>query len=240
MLFSQHLRIACIFIVWLIAASCFADPIGYIKQANGKVQLYKFDEFKPQTVGVDNLPTAVHAGDKVRTRGDGDAVIHLEDGSTVMLTSRSIIIFHQQKDHYIEEGKILYDVRKQGGAIGLIVATKSATIGVKGTQFMVKAGDGQQSIYLKRGLISVEASGDAFKRSLAAELSQFERYSQDQKNGFEQYKKKLEKEYVEYVQSISMNAGQAININNEKNLTEIEFTAEDENDFSQLEQWSQR
>jgi hypothetical protein len=240
MFFNQYLRTASILMVWLIAASCFADPIGYIKQANGKVQLYKLDEFKPQVVDVDNLPTAIHAGDKVRTRGDGDAVIHLEDGSTVMLTPRSIIIFHLQKDHYIEEGKILYDVRKQGGATGLIVATKSATIGVKGTQFMVKAADGQQSIYLKRGLISVDANGDAFKRSLADELSQFERYSQEQKSGFEQYKQKLQKEYVEYVQSISMNAGQAIHINNDKSLTEIEFTAQDENDFSQLDQWSQR
>jgi hypothetical protein len=36
-----------------------------------------------------------------------------------------------------------------------------------------------------------------------------------------------------------MSAGQAINIDNEKSLTEIEFSQQDEDDFSQLDQLSQ-
>lgn len=247
MLFSQPLptirlvplRIASFCLLWLVCLSSYADTIGYIKQASGKVQLYRVAEFKPDIIKAKQLPVALFAGDKVRTKGDSNAVIHLQDGSTVMLTPRSFIIFNQQQDHYIENGKVLYDVRKQGGASGLIVATKSATIGVKGTQFMVKSTADQQSIYLKRGLISVDAKGESFKRSLASELEQFERYSQGITNEFEQYKQKLEKEYIEYVQSISMSAGQAINIDNEKSLTDIEFTEQDEDDFSQLEQLSQ-
>lgn len=212
-----------------------SESIGYIKHATGKVQLYKADEFKPQTLDLAKLPVSLSPGDKVRSKANSDAVITLQDGSTVLLTSRSIIIFHQTKDHFIEGGKVLYDVRKQGGASGLIVATKSATIGVKGTQFMVKSNDAQQSIYLKKGLITVDANDDGFKRSLADELSQFERYSQTQKNGFEDYKSKLEKEYIEYVKSISMSAGQAINISNDNTLTEIEFTKQDESDFYKLD-----
>lgn len=234
-----RLRPALFLILWLLGCCSYADSIGYIKQVSGTVKLYRQGEFKAKNIISEQLPATLFAGDKVRSKGDSEAVIYLQDGSTVMLTPRSMIIFHQQYDHFIEEGKILYDVRKQGGASGLIVATKSATIGVKGTQFMVKSNAGQQSIYLKRGLITVEAIADDFERSLASELSQFERYSQELESGFEQYKAKLEKEYIEYVKSISMNAGQAINISAENALTDIAFTAEDEDDFSQLEQWRQ-
>jgi hypothetical protein len=224
----------------IISFSSIADSIGHIQQVSGIIQLYKVDQFKPQTIKPEQLPIALHRGDKIRSKRKGEAVVYLQDGSTVLVTERSLIIFRKEKDHYIDGGKVLYDVRKQGGASGLIVATKSATIGVKGTQFMVKADADQQSIYLKKGLIIVEPNGESFKRSLARELDEFEQYNQQLKNGFESYKEKLKKEYIEYVQSISMNAGQAINISSENTVEDIAFTGQDEDDFSTLEQWSQR
>ncbi len=219
-----------LFLSFLISSFALSEPAAKIVKLEGKVLLYPNGQVKPVAANIDALPMQLNAGDKIRVKRNASAVVLLPDASVVLLTEKSTLILKSSYNHFIETGKILYDIKKQKSIGGLIVATKSAIIGVKGTQFMVKENKGANAIFLQEGEITVESTKAEFKRAVQQEQDEFAQF----KNEFNDYKKQMQEEFVEYVKSITLKEGKAINISGDNTVSDVKFTQSDKDDFALL------
>ena len=93
------------------------------------------------------------------------------------------------------------------------VQTKAATIGVRGTRFLVVDMPDRSEIAMRKGLVSVTSPEGEFEIHKQAEMDEFEAFKQEGKDAiakeqrnFEEYKAKTEKEFVEYKREFSLGA----------------------------------
>lgn len=135
----------------LIAAGGTAgaqDAVGTVKRTEGKPTAASATGERPLEVGA-----SLYAGERVVTRGGGAVGITLQDGTQLAVGPNSNVAVRTfQFDSTTRDGSLLVDISR--GALrmvsGLIakanpgkvsVLTPSATIGIRGTDFVVDLGD---------------------------------------------------------------------------------------------------
>ena len=213
--------------------------VGSIRELAGKAMLHKQGEVRGTKASAGDM---LKAQDILRTKRNSQAVIQLIDGSTIVLQEQSSIHLKGLQSLSLEEGTVLFDIRKRGASKGLKVATKTAVIGVKGTQFLVKDVDDKVDIYLNEGRVEVEPVEGSFKHYKAVSTASFDDYSQQMMAEFQQEKDKMregieqmKREFVDYLNSFDMKAGTAVSISGDE-LTSYPMP-DDYNDlFKELEE----
>ena len=221
-------------ILLLLPVLAFAQPLGKLSHADGQIKIIRQGQVIPQKVNPDELPLELFPGDKVQSQSGAEARIRLSDNSLILLQSSSLLILHSADHQKLDQGRVLYNVRKRGGLQGLKVSTRSATIGVKGTQFLVQQDEQQQKVLLNEGVIELAADGDPFLKPVQDEIKAFEKYQKDVSAEFDEYQRQLNLEFQEYVKSFTMEAGQGFAIGDKQNLQAVEFSEQDALDFSRL------
>jgi len=216
------------FIIVSFGAAYAVEHAGSIVRFCGVVKVYKKDDLRGVDVNDNN--TDFFVGDSVKTRRDSEAFIKMADGSKIILEEMSALVVNGIRDTEVGDGKVLFDVIKLGQVAGFMVKTKTATIGVKGTQFAVVSDNNSLDIFLNEGEVSVEAIQGEFKRYIKKELDEFEAYILQQKGEYDEYKKHLQEEFVEYVRSFTMKEGSAVSITNNE-VRNIEMPEEIKNKF---------
>jgi hypothetical protein len=141
-------RILAFGLVALCAAATAADEIGQIKVAKGLVTVDRAGQSLPAQVGM-----RLEAADVLKTGTDGSVGITMRDNSLLSAGPNSILSLARfEFDPTTQQGR--FDAELQRGTLAVIsgriakqspqsmnVRTPSALLGVRGTDFVVAAGD---------------------------------------------------------------------------------------------------
>jgi hypothetical protein len=131
-------------LAWPVAAA----DIGQVKVVKGQVNIEREHQSMPATVGMRLQPS-----DVIKTGADGSVGITMTDNSLLSAGPNSILSFDRYEfDATTHQGK--FDASLQKGSLSVIsgriakqasdamtVHTPAATLGVRGTEFVVSAND---------------------------------------------------------------------------------------------------
>lgn len=225
-----------------------SEPAGTITKVKGTVLLFHGGEVRGKTVDKENTAVIVH--DSVKTKRHSSCYIRFIDQSKIILTENSSLTVHGIDHANVDEGKVLFDIKKRGQVKGLNISTATITIGVKGTRFAVyKQGDKLQ-VFLKEGELEIGSSGDAFKmpaEGLHDDYKQFEEKLRDEFEAtrdkmhadFEESKRQMQEGNAAYLKAFDMSAGSAISIDENNEVFGIKIPQWVEEDFALLDDFDQ-
>ena len=145
------------------------DAVGEVTLTVGKAMI----------VGADGTATAVrrgasvHAGDRVETAEGGHVHIRFVDGALVSVrpTSRLVVEDYQYNPVQIEQSLVRFRLDRgvaraisgaaaEGARERFRLNTPLVAIGVRGTDFVVRAGEGQTQAYVNQGAIAMAPFGE--------------------------------------------------------------------------------
>ena len=145
------------------------DAVGEVTLTVGKAMI----------VGADGTATAVrrgasvHAGDRVETAEGGHVHIRFVDGALVSVrpTSRLVVEDYQYNPVQIEQSLVRFRLDRgvaraisgaaaEGARERFRLNTPLVAIGVRGTDFVVRAGEGQTQAYVNQGAIVMAPFGE--------------------------------------------------------------------------------
>jgi len=212
-----------------------ADTAGRIETVSGKV--YYALATSPRLEEVEQTPMSVDFGTRVQAKRSSSAGLVLVSGDRIVLEERSSLIIHEQESWTAEQGTVLFDIKKLGGARGLKVIANAVTIGVKGTRFAVsKDEDGKVSVLLQEGELHLSSSEPEQGFQLRGELKEdYLRRMKEIKDHYDQVKQQVKKNYSEKKQQVAKNYSEKKQ-QMEKNYREsrermMQFNVEVINDF---------
>ncbi len=199
-------------------ASAACPPVAHIVAFDGQVSVKPSGKVLKSSPGA--LPRALCAGDEVHTF-EGRALIN--DGRyTATLDRFSVAAFASAGQAAVNKGQALFEVKKRKAEAGVEVKTRLSVIGVKGTRFLVGDTDDGVSVVLDQGSVEITSTqgpvGLYREKSVAKPAEEnFESYARKHAEGvageqaaFEQYKTQVEREFVAYVENLTLEAGKEL------------------------------
>ena len=135
-------------LVLLAGTQAYAEGVGQMKVSSGSVSIERAGNRLPAPVG-----TNVEASDSIITGADGSAGITFVDNSRLSLGPNSVLVVNRFKfDQTTHEGG--FDSSLNRGTLSVVsgrlakaspnamtVRTPSMILGVRGTEFVVRAGE---------------------------------------------------------------------------------------------------
>lgn len=197
---------------------------------------------------VDRGDYLVNRLDTVLTKEGGRAVVKFNDGTVSVLDEKSSLRI--ENTGWISQlgGKIYYLFSKlAGNKRSKTVATSFATIGIRGTEFIVNVMENNKAIVLKKGNLQVVApEGEYEIHRTKAATADFDSFRAAERAGidgylkeFEDYRSGLDVEYIEYKKELSMGAGQAIRFTSNR-VDSVQFTDRLSNEFIDMREFAGR
>jgi hypothetical protein len=189
-------------------------PLGTVVKYVRTVML--IDNQKSQGTQIKQRYEGVFTNNELHTGLGSKAYIKMVDGSKILLRQNSKLRISNEDSVNVEKGKVMFSVAKRKkNQNSFKVATRVALLGIKGTQFIVEAGDDEQSykVYLKEGAIVVYPNEKQFKLYQDEQEQDFSDYANTQKNEFETMKVQQQQEFSEYVKEITMTKNKGLSFN---------------------------
>ncbi len=133
------------------SSAVWAEPAGMVKTARGTASIERSGQKIPVAVGA-----LVESGDRIVTAADGAVGITLRDNTLLSAGPNATLdlkkfAFNSTThagaiDASVKRGTLSVISGKiaKANPNGMVVSTPSATLGVRGTEFMVDAGPGQE------------------------------------------------------------------------------------------------
>lgn len=200
----------------LAANACFADgDTVEIVKAEGSVVTSEAAGKPEKAVATKSVLPAKNV---LATGPDGRAVVRVGQTGYIVLEKNSKIEIDKSRGGagFLRQltGMIYYAINSiKGDQQKLQVRTATATIGIRGTRFMIAEMDDRKEIGMRKGEVSVTSPEGEFEIHRKAEMDEFEAYKQEaaeaiakQKRDFEEYKAKTQREFVEYKREFSLGA----------------------------------
>lgn len=176
--------------------------------------------------------------DTVVTRKNARAVVQLGDGALSVLNEKSSL--RLEESGWISQlgGKVYYIFRKVFGTEpSRQVKTNFATIGVRGTTFIVYENEDGKGVALEDGKLNIESPGEAYaihKKQQADDFDAFKQQMQDKADAldkeFKDYQQSLQKEFVEYKKQFDLEANQVVSFDGNR-VDQSELSGELKADF---------
>lgn len=195
-------------IVIVVSVSIDADTIrGELIKVEGEVNVVDVHGVRHS---VERYGLVVRELDTIETATGSKAVVRFTDGSLSIMDQASRI--RVEKAGWLSHlgGKIYFTFKKVFGD-SRQVKTRFATLGIRGTTFIVTDDDSGQSVALAEGLLDIQTSGAAFEIHRQHQLDQFRAYKQQAQqqqqatqSEFDDYKKQLNRDFIEYKTSFSL------------------------------------
>ena len=181
----------------------------------------------------------LNSQDTVVTRKNARAVVQLGDGALSVLNEKSSL--RLEESGWISQlgGKVYYIFRKVFGTQpSRQVKTNFATIGVRGTTFIVYENEDGKGVALEEGKLNIESPGEAYaihKKQQADEFESFKQQMQDKADALDQefkdYQQNLQKEFVEYKKQFDLEANQVVSFDG-KRVDQAELSGQLKADFN--------
>lgn len=134
----------------------------------------------------------------------------------------------------------------KGNQRSIEVRTPTATLGIRGTRFLVVDTTGHNEIGMRKGLISVTSPDGEFEIHKKAELDEFEAFKHEgevavekEKREFEEYKANTEKEFVEFKREFSLEANRMATFDG-KRVVDGPLSEETRKNMESFETYSER
>lgn len=202
-----------------LAAAADCPPVAHITAFEGQVSIKPAGKVVKKSPG--KTPSPLCAGDEVHTF-QGKALIKSEQDQ-ITLDHDSVVTLKSPDQAALSKGKALFDIQKRGTSTGLQVATRLSVIGVKGTSFLVADKESGVSVALAEGVVDVTSTqgqlGHYREKAAAAKETTFEDFKRQgaeavdkEKQAFVDYVHKVQREFVAYVENITMEAGTELEI----------------------------
>ena len=216
MLHATFERVLSIITILVITHAIYAhDDVsrGEVIKAEGEVHIVNANGER-QAVGDTGI--IVREMDTIVTAEGGSAVVKFADGALSILDENSRLQVEQTNWLSHLGGRIYFTFKKVFGERRQ-VKTRFATLGIRGTTFIVYDDDNGQGVALEEGLLDIESPGPEFEIRRQQQLDQFEAFRQEvleQKQAlqreFADYREKMEREYLEYRTSFSLRPNHVI------------------------------
>ena len=216
----------------------FADePRGRILKVNGDVQIINE---RGEARRAEESGFMVREKDTVVTHDGGRAVVRFSDGALTVLDEKSSL--RVGKSGWLSHigGKIYFTFRQLFGQPRK-VETKFATIGIRGTTFIIYDDDNGEGVALQEGRLEVESPGEAYEIHRQKEMDEFEAFKQEARDRqaamqqeYQSYKKQMAKEFVEYKKSFMLEASRVIRFDG-KRVDENEMGEDVKAEFDDFE-----
>ena len=154
--------------------------------------------------------------DTIITDEGANAVVRFDDGALSVLDEKSRLRIEKTRWLSHLGGKIYFTFRKFFNGKRQ-VRTRFATLGIRGTTFIVYDDDRGQGVALQEGLLDIESSGPVFEIYRQRELDEFEAFKkqvqqeqEELRDEFDEFKMQLSREYIEYRESFALNPGHVV------------------------------
>ena len=196
-----------------------SEPIILASVINVDGRVTTHTNGSPRGKRITDTPGAIKSQEFVRTYKNSKARIQLADKSKILLTENATLEFKDDLNLFVETGRVLFSINKREATRSLNILTKTAVIGVKGTEFLVESEGDNALIHLKEGEVEVKSL-----------VEQFEDYKAE----YEKFKKDYMQEYSDFKQNVSMKAGTTLSIGL-KGLKEIPTPSHIEALFAELD-----
>ena len=234
--------------VWLLSSvTAFAagDDIEIVK-AEGKVMTSDASGKQEKAVGTKSI---VPPKNVLSTGPDGRAVVRMGNRGFIVLEKNSKVELGEKGDNagFLRQltGMIYYAVNKlKGDQSELKVRTKTATIGVRGTRFLVSDTEERNEIGMRKGLVNVTSSDGDFEIHRKSEQDEFEAYKREgmdaiakEKKAFEEYKADTEREFIEYKNEFNLGANRMASFDG-KRVVDRPLSAEVVRDMEDIESYA--
>jgi ferric-dicitrate binding protein FerR (iron transport regulator) len=231
----------------LVLASIFlllqAGIVG-AEEFRGKVVKVKGDvhviDAQGKRTRVDDSKFLVRELDTIVTDKGGNVIVQFNDGAMTVLDEKSSL--QVEKTNWLSHlgGKIYFTFRKIFGQPRK-VKTAFATLGVRGTTFIVYNDENGKGVALAEGQLEVESPGPDFEIHRKQQMDEFEAFKQQAheqqqalKKEFDDYRNRMQKEFVEYKKNFTLEADHVIRFDG----TRVDETTMDDNtkaDFAAFE-----
>lgn len=218
----------------MVAASATAATMeGRIARVSGNVEIVTTEgEVRQAEAGA-----AIATGDMVVTRAGAQAVLEFNNGSLTVMGERSRLQVQTSKDDgWLSQlgGRIYYAFRKLAAqpksltpgtrtAYARQVRTPFATLGIRGTVFIVTLTDEDRGVALQEGRIEVASPEGEFEIHRKRQDRNFDSYKNESdkaaraiENEWQQHKRQLKEEFVEYQQSFSLEPEKVLRFDGKK------------------------
>lgn len=185
-------------------------------------------------------PQTLYIKDVIQTKNNGKVKILQTNGSIIKIGRDSILKLSSFDEVEQPKGnsyfKVLKGITKFNSKFKMKIKMKSASIGIRGTNFVVNNSD-IESILLRKGQLEIIANENKFKvfkekqkdesfdQDFQDEFSSFDTELEDEFNSFT---KEITYEFDQFTKSMQMNEKEVISINNKnelyaKSLTELDL-----------------
>lgn len=229
------------------ANSVFAAAAVEVVKAQGEVAVSASVNGKPEAV---STKSTLPRSNILSTGADGRAVVRVGNTGYIVLEKNSKIEINNVGDHagFFRQltGMVYYAVNTlKGKDRSLEVRTKTATIGVRGTRFLVSDIPERNEIGMRKGTLNVASLNDEFEIHKKSELDEFEAFKQEgeaavnkEKSDFNAYKDKTQREFVEYKREFSLSADRMVSFDG-KRVDNRPLSGETLKDMETLEQYAE-
>ncbi len=230
----------------MLDSTCFAADQIEIVKAQGIVTVSPSASVKPKKVTTKSiLPSA----NILSTSENGRAVVRIGNTGYIVLEKNSQIEINTTDSHAglfrHLSGLAYYAVNSiKDKDHTLEVKTKTSTIGIRGTRFLVTDVAERSEIGMRKGTISVTSLKGEFEIHKQSEQEEFEAMKKEgeaavtkEKTEFEAYKHDIEHEFVEYKHELSLEANRMLSFDGNR-VTNRPLNKETEEKLEDMESYA--
>ena len=175
------------------------------------------DVYVINSAGMTRLPqkkqNLVSESETIVTSKNSKAIVQFEDGVMSVMDEKSSLLVEQSGWLSQLSGKIYYVFRKLASRDkSRKIKTKFATIGIRGTIFIVDATGDNQKLALRKGKLNIESPDGEYEllkdKSVADDYATFKQQAvqagKNMHDEFTDYKESINDEFVEYKKSFNL------------------------------------
>lgn len=174
----------------------------------------------------------------------GRAVVRFVDGAMTVLTENSSLRIKEPGWFEQLAGKVMYAVGEVTGSAARRVSSSFATIGIRGTTFIVSDEADGRNIALREGSLAVESPDEPYEIHSddgADDFAEFARRRQEEqqqaRQEFEQYKQQERQAFVAYVREFKLEAGKSVHFDGRR-VSKSGLSEETEREFDELAEFA--
>jgi hypothetical protein len=229
----------------LTAGGCWAGEAIEVVRAEGDVAITQQDQPSRKVYTKSVLPARHY----LVTGPNGRAVVKVGDVGYIVVEKNSKIEVDKSGDYAgifrHVTGMIYYALNAiQGSQRSVGVKTATATIGVRGTRFLVADLPERKEIGMRKGLVSVTSPGEAYEIHRQTQEDEFEAFKKEasdaiaeEKRNFSEYKAKTQREFIEFKREFALGADRMATFDGNV-VTERALSDESGKDMESLENYA--
>ena len=228
--------------------ACLAGEAIEIVKAEGNLTVSDTAGANKKSVkNKDTLPAA----NILSTGPDGRAVVRVGTTGYVVLEKNSQVEINTSNDHagFFRQisGMIYYAVnRVKKNDHTLEVRIKTATMGIRGTRFIVTDTPESNEVGMRKGTLSISSPSGDFEIHKKAEMDEFEAMKHesqaaidDEKSKFEKYKDDTQHDFVEFKHEFSLGADRMVSFKGNR-VDDRPLSGEAKKELESLEDFSSK